>query len=138
MALSILDPENPYRYIQVRGRVGHVTEKGADAHINSLAKKYLGKDKYPWAQPDQIRVIFEIEPDKVQVKDDRVAREPDGLSTARKLVTCDARCSAVKSRISRRGFKQAFIIAAAGLRDDELSRNSVCLRYWSVAGHEIS
>ena len=67
VALSILDPDNAYRYIQIRGRVDHVTEKGADAHIDSLAKKYLGKDKYPWASPDQVRVIFEIEPDKVQV-----------------------------------------------------------------------
>ena len=67
VALSILDPDNAYRYIQIRGRVEHVTEEGADAHIDSLAKKYLGKDKYPWAQPGQIRVIFEIEPDKVQV-----------------------------------------------------------------------
>jgi PPOX class probable F420-dependent enzyme len=67
VALSILDPDNAYRYIQIRGRVEHVTEKGADAHIDSLAKKYLGKDKYPWASPDQVRVIFEIEPDKVQV-----------------------------------------------------------------------
>ena len=49
VALSILDPDNAYRYIQIRGRVEHVTEKGADAHIDSLAKKYLGKDKYPWA-----------------------------------------------------------------------------------------
>jgi PPOX class probable F420-dependent enzyme len=67
VALSILDPDNAYRYIQIRGRVEHVTEEGADAHIDSLAKKYLGKDKYPWASPDQIRVIFEIEPGKVQV-----------------------------------------------------------------------
>ena len=71
IALSILDPDNAYRYIQIRGRVGHVTEEGADAHIDSLAKKYLGKDKYPWASPDQIRVIFEIEPGKVQVRGDR-------------------------------------------------------------------
>ena len=54
-------------YRQIRGRVGHVTEEGADAHIDSLSKKYLGMDKYPYAQPDQIRVIFEIEPGKVQV-----------------------------------------------------------------------
>ena len=66
VALSIPDPDNPYRYIQIRGRVVRVTEEGADAHIDSLAKKYLGKDKYPWASPDQVRVIFEIEPDKVQ------------------------------------------------------------------------
>jgi PPOX class probable F420-dependent enzyme len=68
VALSILDPDNPYRYIQIRGRVGHVTEEGASAHIDSLAKKYLGKDKYPWAQPGQVRVTFEIEPTAVQAQ----------------------------------------------------------------------
>jgi PPOX class probable F420-dependent enzyme len=67
VALSILDPDNAYRYIQIRGRVGHVTEEGADAHIDSLAKKYLGKDKYPFGQPGDVRVTFEIEPSKVQV-----------------------------------------------------------------------
>jgi PPOX class probable F420-dependent enzyme len=67
VALSILDPENPYRYIQIRGRVGHVTEEGALAHIDSLAKKYLGKDKYPFSKPDEVRIIFEIEPGAVQV-----------------------------------------------------------------------
>jgi hypothetical protein len=67
VALSILDPENPYRYIQIRGRVGHVTEDGASAHIDSLAKKYLGKDKYPFSRPGEVRVIFEIESTAVQV-----------------------------------------------------------------------
>jgi len=67
VALSILDPDNPYRYIQIRGRVQHVTEEGASAHIDSLAKKYLGKDKYPYSRPDEVRVIFEIEPTAVQV-----------------------------------------------------------------------
>ena len=51
------------------------------------------------------------------------------------VMRCDARCSAVQiHRDSRRAFKQAFIIAAAGLRDDELSRKSVCLRYWIRRG----
>jgi len=68
VALSIVDPDNVYRYIQIRGRVGHVTEEGASAHIDSLAKKYLGKDKYPWAEPGQVRVTFEIEPTKVQAQ----------------------------------------------------------------------
>jgi PPOX class probable F420-dependent enzyme len=68
VALSILDPDNPYRYVQIRGRVEHVAEEGASAHIDSLAKKYLGKDKYPWAQPAQIRIIFEIEPTAVQAQ----------------------------------------------------------------------
>jgi hypothetical protein len=67
VALSILDPDNAYRYIQIRGRVEHVTEEGASAHIDSLTKKYLGKDKYPYGEPGQVRVTFEIEPSAVQV-----------------------------------------------------------------------
>jgi PPOX class probable F420-dependent enzyme len=65
VALAIMDPENPYRHIQVRGRVGHVTEQGASAHIDSLAKKYLGKDKYPYARPGEERILIEIEPQHV-------------------------------------------------------------------------
>ena len=67
VALSILDPDNPYRYVQIRGRVEHVAEEGASAHIDSLAKKYLGKDKYPYSRPGEVRVTFEIEPAAVQV-----------------------------------------------------------------------
>ncbi len=65
VALSILDPDNPYRYLQVRGRVRKVTEEGGSAHIDSLAKKYLGQDKYPYHQPGDVRVIYEIEPGQV-------------------------------------------------------------------------
>jgi PPOX class probable F420-dependent enzyme len=66
VALSIMDPENPYRYLQIRGRVTRVTEQGADAHIDSLAKKYLDKDKYPFGQPGEQRVTFEVEPTAAQ------------------------------------------------------------------------
>jgi len=62
VALAIMDPDNPYRYIQVRGRVKRVSEQGAGEHIDSLAKKYLGKDKYPFAQPGEVRVMYEVEP----------------------------------------------------------------------------
>jgi PPOX class probable F420-dependent enzyme len=62
VAMAILDPDNPYRYLQVRGRVRRVTEQGADQHIDSLARKYLGKDKYPFARPGEVRVMCEIEP----------------------------------------------------------------------------
>src|ERR1700691_1273640 len=48
VALSILDPDNAYSYIQIRGRVARVTETGAAAHIDALTKKYLDKDKYPF------------------------------------------------------------------------------------------
>jgi PPOX class probable F420-dependent enzyme len=67
VALSILDPDNPYRHIAVRGRVVTSTEQGADSHIDLLAKKYLGKDKYPFARPGEVRVIYEIEPTSVTV-----------------------------------------------------------------------
>jgi hypothetical protein len=65
VALAIMDPDNPYRYLQIRGRVRRVLEEGADAHIDSLAKKYLGKDKYPFRQPGEVRVMYEIEPASV-------------------------------------------------------------------------
>ena len=67
VALAIIDPDNPYRHIQVRGRVRRATEQGADAHIDSLAKKYLGKDKYPYSQPGDVRLTVEIEPTSVSV-----------------------------------------------------------------------
>jgi len=62
VALSIMDPDNPYRYIQIRGAVKRCVEAGADQHIDSLAKKYLGKDKYPFGQPGEVRLMYEIEP----------------------------------------------------------------------------
>ena len=65
VAISITDPDNPYRYVQIRGQVTKVTEHGADKHIDAMAKKYLGKDKYPFAKPGEVRVLFEIEPSKV-------------------------------------------------------------------------
>ena len=65
VALSMQDPANPYRYLEVRGSVVEATEKGADAHIDKLAKKYLGVDKYPYRQKGEIRVIYKIKPEKV-------------------------------------------------------------------------
>jgi PPOX class probable F420-dependent enzyme len=65
VALSIQDPDDPYRYMQVRGRVAEISEQGADAHIDALAKKYINQDKYPWRRPDEVRVMYKILPDKV-------------------------------------------------------------------------
>ena len=64
VALAIIDPDNPYRYLEVRGRVAEVTEDGADQHIDKMAKKYLGKDKYPFRQPGEVRVLYKIVPEK--------------------------------------------------------------------------
>ncbi|MBV8738344.1 MAG: PPOX class F420-dependent oxidoreductase [Alphaproteobacteria bacterium] len=65
VALAIMDPDNPYRYVQIRGQVASATEDGADAHIDQLAKKYLGKDSYPFRQPGEIRIMYGIEPRSV-------------------------------------------------------------------------
>jgi PPOX class probable F420-dependent enzyme len=66
IALSVQDPDNPYRYLQVRGRVTEVTEKGADEHIDALAKKYLGQDRYPHRRQDEVRVMVKVLPEKIQ------------------------------------------------------------------------
>ncbi len=66
VALSIQDPDNPYRYVQVRGRVTEMTENGADAHIDALAKKYIGQDRYPNRQPGEVRVTVKVAPEHVQ------------------------------------------------------------------------
>ena len=65
VSLSLLDPANPYRYLEVRGRVVDITENGADDHINKLSKKYLGNPVYPFHQPGEVRVIYKIDPEKV-------------------------------------------------------------------------
>ena len=65
VALSIQDPDNAYRHLDVQGEVTEITEQGADAHIDKLAKKYLGADKYPYAKPGEVRVIYRVQPDKV-------------------------------------------------------------------------
>jgi PPOX class probable F420-dependent enzyme len=63
VALSLQDPENPYRYLEVRGRVTEITEQGADAHIDKLAKKYMGVERYPNRKAGEVRVIYRIEPE---------------------------------------------------------------------------
>jgi PPOX class probable F420-dependent enzyme len=65
VAMSILDPENPYRYLEIRGRVTEITEQGADDHIDKMAKKYIGADKYPYRQPGEVRVLYKIVPTRV-------------------------------------------------------------------------
>jgi PPOX class probable F420-dependent enzyme len=64
VSLAIIDPDNPYHYLEVRGRVIDITEQGADQHIDKMAKKYLGQDKYPFRQPGEVRVLYKIAPEK--------------------------------------------------------------------------
>jgi PPOX class probable F420-dependent enzyme len=65
VALSILDPDNPYRYLSIRGRVIKITETGAVEHINALAKKYRGVETYRSRSPGEVRVMYLIEPRRV-------------------------------------------------------------------------
>jgi len=65
VALAIMDPKNPYRYLEIRGRVAEITEDGADEHIDKMAKKYLNVDKYPFRSPSEVRVLFKIAPERI-------------------------------------------------------------------------
>jgi PPOX class probable F420-dependent enzyme len=66
VALAITDQNNPYDMVTVRGKVvEQITGKRAEEHIDKLARKYLGKDKYPFRTPEEKRVILKIRPDKV-------------------------------------------------------------------------
>jgi PPOX class probable F420-dependent enzyme len=62
VAIVIQDPENPYRQLMVRGKVVEVTEKDADDHIDKMAFKYRGLEKYPNRRPGEVRVILKIKP----------------------------------------------------------------------------
>jgi len=64
VAVSVVDPDDPYNVVVVRGKV-EGTEDGADAFIDSLAKKYLGVDTYPMRQPGEVRVTYVVKADKI-------------------------------------------------------------------------
>ena len=63
--VTVVNHENPYEYAVIRGRLAEDTHEGADENIDALAKKYLGKDEYPFRQPGEQRVIYKIEPTSV-------------------------------------------------------------------------
>jgi PPOX class probable F420-dependent enzyme len=67
VSLLVTDPSDPYRWIAVSGRA-ELTEEGADEQIDKLAKKYLGKDEYPWRNPQETRVKVLIEPELVDAR----------------------------------------------------------------------
>jgi PPOX class probable F420-dependent enzyme len=65
VSISIVDPENPYRHMDIRGKVVEITQNGADDHINKLSQKYLGNPVYPYRQPGEVRIVYKVEPEKV-------------------------------------------------------------------------
>ncbi len=62
VTVTIQDPDNPYRYLEIRGKVIEIQEKGANEHINLLTKKYLGVDEFPYKREGEVRVMYKIEP----------------------------------------------------------------------------
>lgn len=65
VTLSIEDPDNPYRYVEIRGTVVEFDEASGDAVIDALAKKYMGVDAYPFRSETETRVTYRIAPTKV-------------------------------------------------------------------------
>jgi PPOX class probable F420-dependent enzyme len=65
VAIDVIRQGSEYAFAQVRGRVVEITSEGAEEHIDRLAKKYLGQDKYPFRQPGERRIIFKIAPEHV-------------------------------------------------------------------------
>ncbi len=65
VAVSVADQTNPYNMVTVRGKVVEQTTSGADEHIDKMAKKYMGLDRYPGRAPGEKRVLLKIKPDRV-------------------------------------------------------------------------
>lgn len=65
IAISVADQNNPYHMVTVRGRVVEQTNEGADEHVDKLAKKYLGVEKYPLRSPNEKRIIIKIKPERI-------------------------------------------------------------------------
>jgi PPOX class probable F420-dependent enzyme len=68
VTLTVQNLENPYEYVEIRGKVAERTHDGADEHIDSLAKKYLGADSYPLRRPGEQRVIIRVQPEHVYLQ----------------------------------------------------------------------
>jgi PPOX class probable F420-dependent enzyme len=68
VTITVHNNENPYEYVEIRGRVVEDTHDGAKEHIDSLAKKYMDKDEYPFLQPGEQRIKFLVEPERVRLQ----------------------------------------------------------------------
>jgi PPOX class probable F420-dependent enzyme len=65
IAISVADQNNPYHMVTIRGRVVEQTNEGADEHVDKLAKKYMGVEKYPLHSPNEKRIIIKIKPERI-------------------------------------------------------------------------
>jgi PPOX class probable F420-dependent enzyme len=67
VTLTVTNHENPYEYVEVRGRLAGTEHEGADEHIDRLAQRYLGEDTYPFRQEGEQRVIVRVAPERVKL-----------------------------------------------------------------------
>jgi PPOX class probable F420-dependent enzyme len=65
LTCNVINLQNPYEFVEIRGRAGEPTREGADDHIHKLARKYLGVDEYPWMDPERPRILFRVRPEKI-------------------------------------------------------------------------
>lgn len=65
VAISVIDPDDPYAHIMIRGEVVEITPEGAEEHIDKLAKRYLDEDTYPFRQPGEQRLIVRVKPTSI-------------------------------------------------------------------------
>ncbi len=65
VGLDIVDSANPWHWLSIRGHIAEATEEGANDHIDKMSKKYTGRDTYANHQPDDVRVLYKIETDRV-------------------------------------------------------------------------
>jgi PPOX class probable F420-dependent enzyme len=68
VAISVIDPEDQYNVVALRGTVTDISTEGADAHIDSLAKKYLNVDTYPMRQDGEVRIRVTVRPDRIAMQ----------------------------------------------------------------------
>lgn len=67
VTILAVDPENPYHWLEVRGKVADISEAGADEHIDQLSELYIQQSPYPWREAGEVRVIYRISPERVIV-----------------------------------------------------------------------
>lgn len=65
VAVVITDPDNPFRYLEIRGRAVAVHDRDAGAHLDQMARKYLGSDTYSYRQPGEVRIVYAIDAERM-------------------------------------------------------------------------
>ena len=65
VAVVIADPDSPYRYLEIRGRAVEVHDRDARTHLDQMARKYLGSETYTYRQSGEVRIVYAIEPDRI-------------------------------------------------------------------------